>query len=151
MTNKEKFLNLVAGENTATQEKNDWLIANRKWLREAQKVALKILDRLDELHWTQKMLAEKMNVSPQQVSKIVKGKENLTLDTLSKLQDALDIKLLATFENQDTINILSSRYYSTKEPVSKTGDTSTNYQLKGPSALVIIKSTPSSQEYSRAS
>ena len=103
MTNKEKFLNLVAGENTATKEKNDWLVANRKWLRESQRIALKVLDRLDALHWTQKKLAEKMRVSPQQVSKIVKGKENLTLDTLTKLEDVLNIKLLATFEYIATV------------------------------------------------
>ena len=44
---------------------------------------------------TQKALAERMDCSTQQyVSKIRKGKENMLLDTLSKLEDALSINLI---------------------------------------------------------
>jgi transcriptional regulator with XRE-family HTH domain len=35
-----------------------------------------------------------MNCTQQYVSKILKGKENMSLDTLSKLEDALSIKLI---------------------------------------------------------
>ncbi len=38
---------------------------------------------------TQKELAERMNCTQQYVSKILKGKENMSLDTLSRLEDAL--------------------------------------------------------------
>ena len=37
---------------------------------------------------TQKELAERMNCTQQYVSKILKGKENMSLDTLSRLEDA---------------------------------------------------------------
>ncbi|MGL4596113.1 MAG: hypothetical protein ACRCYO_01215, partial [Bacteroidia bacterium] len=37
------------------------------------------------------------NVSPQQVSKIVSGKENLTIETLVHLQGILKIPLLASY------------------------------------------------------
>ena len=43
---------------------------------------------------TQKALAERMNCTQQYVSKILKGKENMSLDTLSKLEDALGINLI---------------------------------------------------------
>ena len=43
---------------------------------------------------TQKALAERMNCTQQYVSKILKGKENMSLDTLSKLEDALGIHLI---------------------------------------------------------
>jgi transcriptional regulator with XRE-family HTH domain len=43
---------------------------------------------------TQKELAERMNCSQQYVSKILKGKENMSLDTLTKLENALDICLI---------------------------------------------------------
>jgi transcriptional regulator with XRE-family HTH domain len=43
---------------------------------------------------TQKALAERMNCTQQYVSKILKGTENMSLDTLTKLEDALDIRLL---------------------------------------------------------
>ena len=43
---------------------------------------------------TQKALAERMDCTQQYVSKILKGKENMSLDTLSKLEDALGISLI---------------------------------------------------------
>jgi transcriptional regulator with XRE-family HTH domain len=43
---------------------------------------------------SQKELAEKTGVSPQQVSKILKGNVNLTLDTSTRLEAALGIELL---------------------------------------------------------
>lgn len=97
MSNIEKFTALVSSEKTNTVAKNRDRIKNRAMLRESQNIALKVLDRLDELHWTQKKLAKELDVSPQQVSKIVKGQENLTLETQIKLQDILDIPILASY------------------------------------------------------
>jgi transcriptional regulator with XRE-family HTH domain len=97
MTNREKFLALVSPESTKTLERNRWWIANQVWLKESQEVAIKILDQLELLNWSQKDLAEKMGVSPQYINKIVKGKENLTLETLSHLQIVLEIPLLASY------------------------------------------------------
>ena len=42
----------------------------------------------------QKALAERMNCTQQYISKILKGKENMSLDTLSKLEKALGITLI---------------------------------------------------------
>lgn len=97
MTNKEKFLALVSQTDHSTLEQVKWRIKNREMLRESQKIALKILTRLDELNWTQKDLAREMEVSPQQINKIVSGKENLGLGTQIKLQKLLDIPILASY------------------------------------------------------
>ena len=43
---------------------------------------------------TQRKLAEKMGVSPQYINKVVKGKENLTLETIAKIEDVLGITLI---------------------------------------------------------
>ena len=43
---------------------------------------------------TQKSLAEQMNCTQQYISKILKGKENMSLETLSKLENALKINLI---------------------------------------------------------
>lgn len=59
-----------------------------------------VLDVLDEKKMTQTELAEKMGVSRQQVSTILKGHENLTLETLTKLEVALGIKLGAVLDEQ---------------------------------------------------
>ena len=100
MKNKEKILAIVSKKDTKTLEKNRWRIDNRHWLRESQEIAMKILDRLDELNWSQKNLAKKMDVSPQQINKIVKGDENLTLDTIARLQKILNIPILANYTEQ---------------------------------------------------
>ena len=54
-TNRENFLALVSDEkDTYTLEKNDWRIANRQWLRVSYDIAFDILEKLDDLGWTQK-------------------------------------------------------------------------------------------------
>jgi len=103
MTNKEKFLQLVSGEDTKTLAEVRKRIKNRAMLRESQQIALKVLMKLDDLGWSQKDLAKEMGVSPQQITKIVSGKENLTIETQIKLQNILDIPVLASYyENKMT-------------------------------------------------
>jgi transcriptional regulator with XRE-family HTH domain len=97
MTNKEKFKSLISKEKTATVSRNKERIKNRARLRESQDIALKVLTKLDDLGWSQIRLSKELNVSPQQVNKIVKGKENLTLETQVKLQQVLDIPILASY------------------------------------------------------
>lgn len=97
MTNKEKFLALVSDKKTSTLERNRERIKSRAMLRESQKIAIKVLAKLDDLGWSQKDLAREMDVSPQQITKIVSGKENLTIETQIKLQDILDIPILASY------------------------------------------------------
>ena len=52
------------------------------------------MSRMDELHMTQASLADKMKCSQQYVSKILKGKENLSLESIWKIESALGIDLL---------------------------------------------------------
>lgn len=97
MTNKEKFMALVSEEPTNALEKNRARIKQRAFLRESQRIALKVLKKLDELGWSQRDLARELEVSPQQITKIVSGKENLTLETQVKLQRVLNIPILAAY------------------------------------------------------
>jgi transcriptional regulator with XRE-family HTH domain len=95
-TTKEKFLEVVSKEKNTSLERTRERVKNKEVIREARYIAMKILDRLEELGWSQKRLAEELQVSPQQVNKIVKGSENLTLETLVKLQKILKISLLVS-------------------------------------------------------
>ena len=89
--------------------KNKERIKNREMLRESKKIALKVLIKLDELNMKQRTLAELMHVTPQQISKIVSGKENLTIETQIKLQNILNIPILASFyENKATQDIYNA-------------------------------------------
>lgn len=67
----------------------NYRMRNREWLHMSKTIALSIRYYLREGGLTQKSLAEKLNVSPAQISKILKGSENLTLETISALQEAI--------------------------------------------------------------
>jgi antitoxin component HigA of HigAB toxin-antitoxin module len=68
--------------------------ANKEWLRYSQHIAMQMLDKMESVGMTQKRLAEIMGCSQQYVSKILKGRENLSLETLSKIEAALGISIL---------------------------------------------------------
>ena len=72
----------------------EWRRDNWSWLRHSQRIAVKVLLQMKQEGLTQKALAERMDCTQQYVSKILKGKENMSLDTLTKLEDALDINLI---------------------------------------------------------
>ena len=98
-----EFLEVHQSETPSTwREEAEWRRDNASWLRHSQQIAVRVLLRMKELHLTQKALAERMNCTQQYVSKILKGKENLSLDTMTKLEDALEINLiysaLSTFQ-----------------------------------------------------
>lgn len=93
MANIEKLNKISTG-------KSNWIDKakerqkNKTWLKHSQKIAVKVLRTLREMNIKQKELAENIGVSPQQISKIIKGKENLTLETISKLENALNVNLI---------------------------------------------------------
>lgn len=94
MTNVEKIKAI------STPVEEDWLIIAQKWeeedlyLEKSTRIAVSVLRALKANNMTKQELAEKMGVSAQYISKIVKGNENLTLETISKLENALGVKLI---------------------------------------------------------
>lgn len=104
---------------TVWREKALWRRENRRWLRYSGHIALTVTHRLEELKMSQKELAEKMNCSPQYVSKLLKGSENLTLDTISKLEECLDLDLVkSAFTHVDGYEYHERRYGYIAEPDS---------------------------------
>lgn len=77
------------------RENAEWRVANKSWLRYSQHIAMLMLDKMAELHMTQKQLSELMGCSQQYISKVLKGLENLSLETLSKIERCLQIKILS--------------------------------------------------------
>lgn len=69
--------------------KENWV-----WLRYSYAIAVKASSRMRELGLTQQQLAEKMNCTQQHVSNLLKGQVNMTLETLAKLEQALDFDLV---------------------------------------------------------
>lgn len=147
MTNKEKFFALVSKEETNTLERNKERIKNRAMLHESQQIALKVLMKLEELGWSQRDLAKAMEVSPQQITKIVSGKENLTIETQIKLQNILNVPILASYY-ENKINIMEKWILTIEKHFEKIAiqadQVTSNYQA---SKTIKMERHAYSQEY----
>lgn len=86
---------------TGWRERARWRRDNRQWLKYSGFIALAVQKKLEELSLSQKELAERISCSPQYISKLLKGSENLTLETISKLEEALDMDLVRSAFSYD--------------------------------------------------
>jgi ribosome-binding protein aMBF1 (putative translation factor) len=93
MTKLKQFDQLTRQSSNWLKESEEWE-RSLPWLRRSQAIAILILKTIKAKGISQKELAEKLGVSAQQVSKIVKGKENLTLSTISNLEQVLGVELI---------------------------------------------------------
>lgn len=102
----------------AEKEPSKWLeeaeesIASFDWRMKSAKIALRILNEIKagkiSHEMSQKILAEKMGVSPQYVNKILRGKENLSLEAICKIEKALGITLVEIPSNSNPNKTVSS-------------------------------------------
>lgn len=106
--NLDNFEKLISNESSGWLKKFEYYKANKNWLNKSAMIAVNVLEALKDKKLSQKQLAEKMNVSAQQINKIVKGQENLTLETISKLEFALQISLMETVNYTPVTEILTS-------------------------------------------
>ncbi len=95
MTTLEKLKQISEPAPSNWREKAQWRKDNRDWLRKSGRIAVAVLEAIDaNPDMSQAKLAEKMGVTKQYISKIVKGQENLSLQTICKLESALGITLV---------------------------------------------------------
>lgn len=105
---KEDIINKL--NKVALKETSGWLEkakkreVNKEWLAKSAKIAIKIVRELRAKKLTQKWLADELEVSPQYINKIVKGQENLSLETICKLENAIGIKLITVTAFESTLN-----------------------------------------------
>jgi len=90
----DKFLALVSDETSDFEKKVLLRKENKDWIKKSTRIAIKVNSAIKIQSISQKQLAEKLNVSAQYVNKILKGSENLSLETISKLENALGIQLI---------------------------------------------------------
>ena len=93
--NQKKLKKLSKDKKSKWVKDAEFRVRNRKWLTYSNQIAKRILAALeDKEDINQKKLAATIQVSPQYISKVVKGKENLSLETISKISDALKVELI---------------------------------------------------------
>ncbi len=116
MTDTKKSIKDISVQSPENwMEKVAWRKANKFWLRKSSDIALRILDALDDLGWTKANLAKEMGVSPQQVSKYVKGEENFKLETLCKLEKVLGVELVRVIQSDEEV-VLKDKLTLANEP-----------------------------------
>ena len=76
------------------REKAEWRKENKSWLRYSQLIAIRMLEQMDAENLTQKDLARRMGCDQTLVAKILKGQENLSIETICRIEDALSLELL---------------------------------------------------------
>lgn len=90
-----KLEQLQSGTPSKWREEAEFRATNREWIRESQKIATAMLIKMDEMNLKQSDLAKLMGVSQQYISKILRGKENLTLNTMVRIEEVLHITILS--------------------------------------------------------
>lgn len=111
MSLENKFKKLAS-----TSSSSDWRkeaakrAANSKSRKNSRLVALRILQVLKDRNISQTELAEMLSVSRQHVSKIVKGQENFTFETIEKIEKALGIKLITVYGPGEIAEETSKRH-----------------------------------------
>lgn len=104
--NLEKLSTMAKSRSEEAKQKALEREKNRDWIQLSQDIALALHYYLRKKNISKKELAEKMDVSPAYISKLLKGEENLTLETISKLQKTINQKLifvLRPYERKKTI------------------------------------------------
>lgn len=71
-----------------------WRKENASWLRWSRKVALAIIDYMQENGLKRADVAKRLGVSPLYVSKLLSGTENLSFKSIANIEDKLGINCL---------------------------------------------------------
>ncbi len=64
------------------------------WLPYSRKIAIRTAMAMKRQNITRSDIATRMGCSPQYVSRLLKGEENLSLETICKLENALNVPIL---------------------------------------------------------
>ena len=76
------------------REEAEWRRENAAWLRYSQHIAVLLQTYMKEENLTQQSMADRLHCTQQYVSRILKGKENLTLEVITNIEQALNIQLI---------------------------------------------------------
>lgn len=115
MKNKRTLRDISNGTDNQVLQKIKERNANRKLIRTQGRIALAILLRLEELDMTQTDLANKLGVSRQYVSKLVKGKEKFNSDILVKLEEILVMPIFVQNLPQEKQQLLKEQLWITSK------------------------------------
>ena len=92
--NMDKFESLISEHNSDWHKDADERRVNKAWKDKAFDIALNIINYKNKHNLTQVQLADKIGVSKQYINRVLQGKENLTLESICKIEEALNIMII---------------------------------------------------------
>lgn len=113
--NIEKLAQIASSRSEIAIEKAKARKENREWLRMSQEIALSLHHYLRTKGMTQSELAVRMGVSAVYVGKLLKGCENLTLETICKIQSAtgqIFVSVEKPFRSKCVLTLSPTRSFS---------------------------------------
>jgi len=118
MTNNnlaKKIKELSSSKPSNWKKEAKFRLENKKWLDYSAQIALRI-DAIieDNKDLNQVSLSKSLKMPPQQVNRILRGDQNLTLKTIGKLSDALGFELISFPPYKDTYILLQPAEKSIK-------------------------------------
>lgn len=78
------------------REAAEWRRKNENWLKYSRVITMKTMQAMDKQSVTQSILAKRMGCSQQYVSNLLKGSSNMTLETISRIETALNIDIIGS-------------------------------------------------------
>lgn len=91
---KERLKTIISPVPSNWKKEFEYRQKNDYWLCISQQIAITILSELKKQKLTQKELTKKSKITEKKLTNIVKGKEDLKLSTILKLEKALNIRLI---------------------------------------------------------
>lgn len=79
---------------TRWREDAQWRRDNDYWLKYSRIITLRVLQAMDQQSVTQVELARRMSCTQQYISNLLKGTSNMTLETIARLEKALNLDLI---------------------------------------------------------
>lgn len=109
----EKFKSLVSDRKSGWKEKAEFRQKNQDWLDISFSISVKILSvlrankKIGTFPKNQKELAEVLDCTPQYVNKLLKGREKLNIETISKIQNALNFLIIDSKLSRRKVEIIA--------------------------------------------
>lgn len=66
---------------------------NKSWLCYSRHIAMMMLDKMEKLNINQEQLSKLLDCTQEHISEILKGEENLSLETMTKIEQCLKIQI----------------------------------------------------------
>ena len=99
----DKLKSLAQPRNEAAEKRAQFRMQSYGWRKMSQDVTLAIMYHLRVNGISQKQFAEMMGVSAPYVAKLLKGTENLTLETINKIEETLGTEIVHINRPYETI------------------------------------------------